>query len=434
MAPTRGDLLPQPHRLLGILTTLTALGLLSGPAAAQVRELVVEAGASQMLPPAGVAGDEARFLVGGVRGTWLSNTGSGVFGYLLGGRAANGTAAGDFLSAETMASGWLGIGSDWSVGLRGRALGFLVGAPFPYRAGALEAGPSLRLLRPNLSVRVDGTAGVGHSRIEFESVALPDGTWEHRGHMGNRPDPPQDSVVLTEVVTDLWRYGGSAEVLTQVGSVVLGAAGGMHRTTGGTFRSTGVRILRGGERLVVGLRLDMWWTPYGREGVGGLTLSIPVGRDWSLRGFFGKSEPDPLTLAASSGGGGGILLGRRIGGRGDRRTTVPLYEVLGRKPSGASVRFAVPAPSSTALVELVGDFTSWEPLAMEWDGGKWILELDVPEGLYYFGFLVDGDWYVPVDATGTVPDEWGRRNAILLVEEQDVGEGGAPGNEDGSEE
>ena len=48
--------------------------------------------------------------------------------------------------------------------------------------------------------------------------------------------------------------------------------------------------------------------------------------------------------------------------------------------------------------------------------GRWAVELSVPEGTHHFGFLVDGDWFVPVDAPDTVPDEWGRRNATLVVE------------------
>jgi 1,4-alpha-glucan branching enzyme len=75
-------------------------------------------------------------------------------------------------------------------------------------------------------------------------------------------------------------------------------------------------------------------------------------------------------------------------------------------------------------VELVGDFTMWKPMEMDQTSGTWTLELEVPDGLYHFGFLVDGEWFVPVDAIGTVPDEWGRQNATLVVDRQAVGEGG----------
>ena len=246
-------------------------------------------------------------------------------------------------------------------------------------------------------------------------MTLDDGTWQHRGHMGDRFDSTQYSVTTTELQTDLWRYGGAAEVLSRVGPIVAGAAGSVYRTAGGTFRSTGIRILGGG-RVQLGGRLDVWWTPYARETTGGLTVAIPIGDGWSLRGFLGKTEPDPLTLATSSGGGGGVLVGRRVVGRGADGGPPPLYEMLERRPGVAKVRFTVQVPPTAGSVELVGDFSLWEPERMEQVGEDWIVDMEVPEGLHHFGFLVDGDWYVPSDARDTVPDEWGRRSATLVIE------------------
>jgi hypothetical protein len=354
--------------------------------------------------------------VGGLRGTWFSEGGSGILGSILAGRATDAATGGDFLSAETVATGWLDVGGDWSIGLRGRALGFWVGSPFPYRAGAVEAGPSMRFLRPNLSVRVDGTAGLGRSRIEFESVTLDDNTWESRWHMGSRWDPDQYSTSIQVLETELWRYGGATEVLVRTGPVVSGVAAGIHRTAGGTFRSIGLRALGGNSRLQVGLRMDFWRTPHARETTGGLTVAIPMGRDWSLRGLFGRTEPDPLTLATASGGGGGLLLGRRLFGHvGGGGNAPPQHEFLARAPGTATVRITVRVPPAAGTVELVGDFSLWEPRPMRRVGEDWTLDLEVPEGLHHFGFLVDGAWYVPDDARDTVPDEWGRRSLTLLV-------------------
>jgi hypothetical protein len=263
---------------------------------------------------------------------------------------------------------------------------------------------------------VDGTAGFGRSRIEFESVTLDDGSWEHRWHMGSRWDPDRYSTSIQVLETDLWRYGGAAEVLVRTGPVVSGVAAGVHRTAGGTFQSTGLRVLGGGSRLQVGLRMDVWWTPHARETTGGLTVAIPVGRDWSLRGFLGRTEPDPLTLATASGGGGGLLLGRRLFGHTGGGSTPPLHEVLARTPGTATVRITVQVPPDAEMVELAGDFSVWEPLPMRRVGEDWTLDLEVPEGLHHFGFFVDGEWYVPDEARDAVPDEWGRQSLTLLVE------------------
>lgn len=145
-------------------------------------------------------------------------------------------------------------------------------------------------------------------------------------------------------------------------------------------------------------------------------MKLTVGSGWDVRSFVGKTEPDPLTLAGSSGGGGGVLVGRRVVGRGGRGGAAPLHETLERTPSGSTIRFNVRTASPATSVQLLGDFTLWEPRTMKRDGEEWTVELEVPEGLYHFGFLVDGEWFVPDKARDTVPDEWGRRSAIILVE------------------
>jgi hypothetical protein len=50
------------------------------------------------------------------------------------------------------------------------------------------------------------------------------------------------------------------------------------------------------------------------------------------------------------------------------------------------------------------------------DGSRWRVRLNIPPGTHHFGFLADGIWYLPEDAPDTVPDEWGRRNATLVIE------------------
>ncbi|MDH3423155.1 MAG: glycogen-binding domain-containing protein, partial [Gemmatimonadota bacterium] len=138
----------------------------------------------------------------------------------------------------------------------------------------------------------------------------------------------------------------------------------------------------------------------------------------SLRGFLGKSEPDPLTLAEPGSGGGGILLGRRIYSSDDERAggADGPYEIVSRGAGQARVRISMEAPASARSVALLGDFTLWDSMQMRRTGGRWVAELDVPEGTHHYGFLVDDEWYLPDDARDVVPDEWGRRSAILVIE------------------
>ena len=67
-------------------------------------------------------------------------------------------------------------------------------------------------------------------------------------------------------------------------------------------------------------------------------------------------------------------------------------------------------------MELIGDFTLWEPIPMEYDGTQWSAEVNIQPGTHHFGFLADGEWFLPEDAPDAVPDEWGRKSATIVIE------------------
>ena len=67
---------------------------------------------------------------------------------------------------------------------------------------------------------------------------------------------------------------------------------------------------------------------------------------------------------------------------------------------------------------MIGDFSDWEPLEMQRQGNAWLARVPIEPGIYHFGFLVDGEWYVPENATGKVTDDFGRLNATLVVTAQ----------------
>ena len=94
----------------------------------------------------------------------------------------------------------------------------------------------------------------------------------------------------------------------------------------------------------------------------------------------------------------------------------PLAE-LGESGSGGRVtRFRLHAPAARS-VALAGDFTDWQPRSMARKGADWTIELTVPPGVHHFAFLVNGKtWTVPREAQGVSTDEWGRRNATIVVD------------------
>jgi len=361
---------------------------------AQTSDLSVEVGGSSVSPPAGIEGSDARFLVAGIRALHFTPGGSGVLASFLFGQALEGGAGGDFLSGTLEGAAWHHFGLGWSAGVEMRGFGFRVAEPFPYRSFGLEGGPSLRFTNRYVSARVRGIAGGGWSETELQRT-------------GRHP---------AEVVEDeLWRYGGTGEVLAGGRRILAGLALGVHESTGGTYRSAGLRLLAGGGGPALELRVDAWKTPSGNETTGGVAFIVPLA-GWSLRGFLGRTEPDPLTLAEPGGGSGGLLIGRRIVGRDPLPPPrPPLHQVLEYSGGAAVVEIHVETPRGTGRVELIGDFTLWEPVPMETDGTRWSVQLEIPEGTHHFGFLADGDWFLPEDAPDAVPDEWGRKNATMVI-------------------
>jgi len=226
----------------------------------------------------------------------------------------------------------------------------------------------------------------------------------------------RQALVTRVLLDDLWRYGGDLEVLFGRGPLSAGVAGGAHRSAGGTFRSLGLRILAGGRFGALEVRVDGWRTPEGSLHTGGIAFHLPLG-GWVLRGIGGRPEPDPLLLAEPGRQATGALVGRRIYRKTEEPSRRYLYELVDESEAGARVRFSVQASApSVTKVELLGDFTLWEPVPMSAREGRWSVTVIVPPGTHHFGFLVDGVWFLPDDAADTVPDEWGRRSATLVIE------------------
>lgn len=358
-------------------------------------EIAIEAGASQIGPAIGVASDDTHFAMAGLRGSWYGESGTGLVGSVLSGRAFGASGA-HFVSGLLEGR----IVDRWRPGLEarleGRLMGFDAVTPFPYRSTAIEGGPSLRWWNADVSVEVTGLAGIGLSQIELWRVQ----------------DGP--SRVFEN---ELSRAGGTAEVLFGPPTSQFGVVGGWHHTPEGDYESVGARAVFTGSWGIAELRADRWVTPIDAEVVAGLAIVIPIGSAWNLRGFFGRTEPDPLTLAQPGSASGGMMIGRSFRVAGGSEDGNAVYEIVNEDVGRSRVRFVVTAPDGAATVQLLGDFSLWDPLAMSPAGsGTWAVEVEVPEGVHHFGFLVDDEWYVPDNAPDVVADEWGRQSATLVIE------------------
>ena len=90
--------------------------------------------------------------------------------------------------------------------------------------------------------------------------------------------------------------------------------------------------------------------------------------------------------------------------------------------TSTTVTFAFRAPGATR-VALVGDFNGWDPdatpLRRAATGEVWTVDLPLPRGLHAYAFIVDGaDWSVDPSAPLAPETTFGRRNALLVVDEK----------------
>jgi hypothetical protein len=94
-----------------------------------------------------------------------------------------------------------------------------------------------------------------------------------------------------------------------------------------------------------------------------------------------------------------------------------------RKPSDNSmpelklVEFCVELPAAK-IVQLAADFTDWDefPLdMMRFDDGIWSMTVPLPAGIYFYRFLVDGEWYDDPRAAQCDPNRAGSARAFVQI-------------------
>jgi len=197
-----------------------------------------------------------------------------------------------------------------------------------------------------------------------------------------------------------------------VAGLTLEGSGGVHKSQNGDYRtaeaSAAWRWRRGRLRFAYS-----WWDPpsASNEHLVMVQIDLPLGRAIRARSAAGQSEPDPLlgtpsAIYASAGISLELL-------EAFRPPETPVVRLLEGSPRRA--RFVVQA-SEARSVEVLGDFSGWEPVTMRPEGeNRWVVEVELAPGLYHFGFRVDGAWWVPDDAPGRTRDEWGRDTATLVV-------------------
>ncbi len=77
------------------------------------------------------------------------------------------------------------------------------------------------------------------------------------------------------------------------------------------------------------------------------------------------------------------------------------------------LRFAVPGASR---VDLVADWTGWQPVAMERaPHGRWLLRVTLAPGVHRFNLVVDGERWIVPQGLASVDDGFGGKTCLLVV-------------------
>ncbi len=370
---------------------LLALALRPASALGQWGDLRIEVGGSHAFAASGSQIDAATYLTAGLQVDRWTPSGNGVFGGVFGGLALDSIGGnwGSFvLGGEAVAR----AGRAVEFAISGSVYGFAVGGPFVYEALTAEVRPEIRIPVGPAVIVFYGEGGKGSSNIEFRRTDL-----------------------VRAFTQDLWHYGGGPELQLYFGGAVTLASYGLLKTAGGTYHRGEFQVRAGAAGSLLAATIRVWDTPLGTETTGSFSVTVPLGGpNWFARVVGGRTDPDPL-VQSQPGGQGGLVIGRRLVrfGPGGPTPVVILRSTTG----GVAARFRL-EDQVAEQVEVLGDFSGWEPQAMVRDGQAWVLEIPLAAGTYHFGFLVDGEWFVPESAPGQVSDDWGQVNATIVVPER----------------
>jgi hypothetical protein len=306
----------------------------------------------------------------------------------------------------------LPVGSRLNLGLN--FSGFLLGytGPSEYRAGAAAVQPSV-------------TFAVGHTGVQIQG-----GRWLGRTSVrtteGGGPFGPAISGART--VADLGMWQGGADVWVGAGVLTAGLGAEVLSTDSAEYRGgrawAMVRPLAGLELtgMVVGRRSGS------RRESGFVAMASYEARPGvTVEGVLAQTLTDVLlgspralaavlTLRLRVGSPAGSRAAASAGAPAAEPAAVALVLGEGRDRSLRRVRFTLEAQAGS--VSLLGDFTDWEPVPMaRSSSGVWHLERDLAPGVYRYGFLADGRWYVPEGVSGLTDDGFGQKNLVLVVPE-----------------
>ncbi len=355
---------------------VAALLLRAAPLAALQLGGTVDLGAGQAAWDQAGAGGSV--TLGALGGSYRAGTIAGLEPELLGGVD---------LSSEPAAR----TAVQWSFGgrlhTRGASTGAWLGAAF---GGAGIGSPTSGLTRLEGGLRqAIGPAGlhVWLSRTSFGS-----------GAVGSKDPGRADTLSLGDTLARPGSVSGrrlaeytdvGSRATIELGSYEVGLS--FVRRVGGT-----------GVRRNAWEASGVWWVAPSIGLVGAAGHSLPQ---------FGLAVPG----ARYGTVGIRLALGARPRGRAPSRELPPAATNSPRLVLASQLRLAIVGPPASRA-EIMGDFTDWQPRALEPDGeGRWTFPVALSPGVHHLNVRFDGgEWPVPA-GTVAVDDGFGGRVGLFVV-------------------
>jgi 1,4-alpha-glucan branching enzyme len=83
---------------------------------------------------------------------------------------------------------------------------------------------------------------------------------------------------------------------------------------------------------------------------------------------------------------------------------------------GSGMRTIRVAITDAHRVELMGDFTGWDPIDLALDeNGAWAASLRIPPGVHRVNVRVDGGPWIAPPGLATITDDFGGRVGVFVV-------------------
>ncbi|MEO8032510.1 MAG: glycogen-binding domain-containing protein [Gemmatimonadota bacterium] len=150
-----------------------------------------------------------------------------------------------------------------------------------------------------------------------------------------------------------------------------------------------------------------WWIA---EGTYWLTERL------GLTGAVGRQSPNPSLLVTATNF---MRLSVRVGlDRHPSERKIPPHPDAGLtlRRMGERVQLEFEAPLARG-VEVMGDLTDWQPVAMKHEGGnRWRIQLAATPGIHYLNVRYDGGAWQTPPSLRVVQDEFGKETGLLLVQ------------------